>query len=147
MLRGALYPDFFKPVAEHEVAAFCEHRFWVELHTVHGCFAVAQPHNDAVFGGGGNLQHLGHGVGDYGKRVVAGRREGAWDVFEHRIVFVHQGGGFTVHKLGGVGDGAAEGFSDCLVSQAHTQQGFAGVSGPLDGVDNDSGVCRGTGTG
>ena len=51
------------------------------------------------------------------------------------------------HAPGGVGDGAAEGFSDCLVSQAHAQQGFVGVSGPLDGVDNDSGVGRGTGAG
>ena len=93
----------------------------MELHAVHGGLAVAQAHDDAVVGGGGGFQDLGHGFGYNRQGVVAGRGEGAGHVLEHGDVLVHEAGGLAVHQLGGVGDGAAECLRDGLVAEADTQ--------------------------
>ena len=55
----------------------------MELHPVHGGFAVAQTHNDAVVGGGGGFQDLVHGFGYDCQGVIAGRGEGVGHIFEY----------------------------------------------------------------
>ena len=93
----------------------------MELHAVHGGLAVAQAHDDAVVGGGGGFQDLGHGFGYDCQGVVAGRSEGVGHVLEHGDVLVHEAGGLAVHEFGGVGDGAAECFCNGLVAEAYAQ--------------------------
>ena len=114
----------------------------MELHAVHGGFAVAQAHNDAVVGRGGGFQDVRHALGYDRKRVVAGRGEGAGHVLEDGNVLVHHLRGLAVHQFGGVGNGAAKSLSNGLVAQADAQQGLLCLSRPADGVNDDAGFTR-----
>ena len=93
----------------------------MELHPVHGGFAVAQTHNDAVVGGGGGFQDLVHGFGYDCQGVIAGRGEGVGHIFEYGDVLVHEAGGLAVHEFGSMGNGATECLRDGLVAKAYTQ--------------------------
>jgi hypothetical protein len=55
----------------------------VELHALDVELAVAQPHDDAVVGLGGDLEHVGHRVSGDDEAVVAGGLERLGQPFEH----------------------------------------------------------------
>src|SRR5690348_15373206 len=95
----------------------------MELHTLYREFAVAHTHDLAVLGFGGDFQARGQRRAEYGERMVARRDERARQSAKHseaRMPYVRS---FSVDHLARTADLASVSLADCLVSQAHSQDG------------------------
>ena len=82
---------------------------------------MAQAHDRAVVGLGGDLEHVGHDVAVDDERVVAGRLERVGQAGEHARAVVADQRRLAVHHLGRAHDVAAEDLADALVAEAHAE--------------------------
>ena len=93
--------------------------------------AVAEAHDDAVGGFGGDGEVAGEGFAFDDERMVARGEEGIGQIAENIFAVVMDFAGFAVEELGGADDFAAEGRADGLMTEADAEDGeFAGE--PLD---------------
>ena len=110
---------------------------WVNL--------VPEPHDDIVIGPCGYVEGFRKTLGIDNERMVTRGNEAVRHVAENTVAAVPNETGLSVHQAGGVHDAAAEGCSDCLVSQANTE--YRNISGNAPNkVNGDTGVLRPTRT-
>lgn len=116
----------------------------MELYAPYGEFAVAQPHDFALGGLGGDLEAVGEGLALDDEGVVAGGGEALGKSAEKVLAVVADGGGLAVHETVGTDDFASEMLSDGLVPEADAEEGdLAG-----EGFDHGDGyACFGGGAG
>ncbi len=135
-----------EPVGEHAVAALREHRLGVELHGLDRQGAVAHRHDDAVVGGGADLELVGHGGGVDGQRVVPGDGQRIGQAREAASAVMGDDARLAVAQLRSAGDGGAEGDGHGLQAEADAEDRQVGAGAP-DDVDADAGVLGGAGAG
>lgn len=97
--------------------------FGVELDSVDGEFFVADAHDFALCGGGGDFEAVGGGFFFEEEGVVAGGLEVFGEVFEEAFCVVGNGGEFAVHDVVGPDDFASEVLADALVAEADAHDG------------------------
>lgn len=118
----------------------------MELDAPDGKGFVADAHDFAFVGFGGDFEAVGEGFFFDDERVVAGGGERIGHVLEEVFVVVPDGGRFAVHHAVVDNDVAAEGVADALVAQADAEDGdFAGEV--FDDVVGEAGFARGAGAG
>ena len=100
------------------VAVLGQDRLGVELHALDVELAVAQAHDHAVVGAGGDLEHVGDRVGVDDERVVAGGLERVGEPGEHAGALVVDLRGLAVHDRRRPHDVAAVDLADALVAEA-----------------------------
>ena len=127
-------------------AAFGGDGFGVELDAPDGEFAVAESHDFAFGGLGGDFEGCGEGGALDEERVVARGGEALGHVAEDVGVFVENRRGLPVHEAVGADDAAAIEVADGLVSEADAEDGFLAGEG-ADHVEGDAGFGGGAGAG
>jgi hypothetical protein len=128
------------------LAGFGEDGFGVELNALDGEFAVAEAHDDAVLGFGGDVQHARERFALDDEGVVAGGGEGVGEVAEDTLAVMIDRAGFAVEEFGGADDLRTEGRADGLMAQADAENGQLARQ-PLDQGDGDASQLRGAGAG
>ena len=114
----------------------------MELHTLDTEFAMAQAHDDAVGGFGGDFQVARKRFAVDDERMVARGGKWFWEIFENPAAIVLDFAGFAVHQFLRADDPAAEGRADSLMAQAHSENwNLAGKA--LDQRDADASFLRG----
>ena len=108
---------------------------------------MAQAHDDAVVGLGGDLEHVGHRGPVDDERVVAGGLERVGQPGEHAGVVVADQRGLAVHDLGRPHDVAAEHLADALVAEAHAEAPGARPAKCADDLVRQAGVLGAAGPG
>src|ERR1700749_324556 len=93
----------------------------MELPAFDRIFAVAEAHDDAVLGAGGDLELAREAVFRDDQRVIASAGHGAGDAGEERTAVVDDFAGLAVHELGGADHLAAEGGAAGLVAETHAE--------------------------
>jgi len=95
----------------------------VELDAFDFVAAVAEAHDDAVAGFGGDGQLAGEGFALDDERVIPRGCEGLRKFVENVFAVVMDFAGFAVKKLWSANDFAAERRADRLMAEANTQDG------------------------
>src|SRR5580704_1941852 len=107
-------------VLQELFAAGGEDGFGVELDAFEFRSAVADAHDDAVVGFGGDGEFAGERFAVDDERVVARGSEGVGEFAEDAFGVVMDGARFTVEEFGRANDFAAEGRADGLMAEADT---------------------------
>ena len=118
----------------------------MELHAVDGELAVAQAHDFALGGFGGDFERGGEGLALDEQGVVARGFEGIGQAGEDAGAVVQDGRGLSVHEPASADDVAAEDVADALVAEANAEQRGGGAETSDDFVA-DAGFVRRARTG
>src|SRR5215831_13396377 len=113
----------------------------MKLHALHGEAPVAEPHDLAVLRARGDLQLSGEALFQDHEGVIAGRLEVLRQRGEDTVAVVTDVRRLAVHLLLRSRHRAPEGLADGLVTEAHAENGDAGVEA-TDEVEGDAGVVR-----
>jgi hypothetical protein len=107
--------------------------------------AVAETHDDAVVGFGGDGEFAGQRFFFDDEGMVTRGGEGIGKLAKNIFVVVMNLAGFAVKKFWGADDFSAKGNADGLVAQANAQDGkFSGEA--FDEFNGDAGFLRSAGT-
>jgi hypothetical protein len=120
-------------------------RLGVELDAVDGEFAVAQAHDLALGGFGGDFERGREGFAFHEQGMVARGLEGIGEVGEDAGVVVLNGRGFAVHESAGADDVATENMADALMPEAYAEEGRIWAEA-FDNLVADSGFVGGART-
>ena len=115
----------------------------MELHALEAEFPVAQAHDDAIGGFGGNLQVAWKRFALDDERVVARRCEWLCEVFKNTTAVVLDFAGLAVHQFLRADDASTESRSDGLMAKAHTEDRNVAGEAP-DQRNADAGFLRST---
>ena len=107
-------------VLEELFAAGGEDGFGVELDAFEFGATVADAHDDAVVGFGGDGEFAGHGFTVDDQRVVTRGGEGVREFAEDAFGVVMDGAGFAVEEFGRANDFPAECCADGLMAETNT---------------------------
>src|SRR5271156_4836510 len=133
-------------ILDETLTIVSQHALRMKLHAFHWIPAMAQAHDGAVGGAGGDFQIFGEIFLRNDERVIAGAGHGAGDAGEDGFPVVFDLAGFTVHQLRRATHVSAEGRADSLVSETDAEDGdFVGES--PDEVDADASLLRCAGSG
>ena len=95
----------------------------MELNTEMRTVLIAQTHDDAVVGPGGDLEVGRKAIAIHNQRVVAGRLEAVWQSFKKPTPAVKYFGGLAVDRFRSPHHPAAVDRGDRLVAEADPEQG------------------------
>ena len=102
-------------------AAFGQDALGMELHAPDWERLVAEAHDFALVGFGGDFEAIGEGVAFDDERVVAGRGEGIGHAHEQILAVMLNERGFAVHHAVVHDDVAAEDMADALVPETDAE--------------------------
>src|SRR6516164_5843705 len=115
----------------------------MKLYSLDCKLAVTQTHDDAstiaVVAGGGDFQVGRQAPFLDNERVIAGSGQGRGNTTKNRPAVVLHGAGLAVHEVRGANHLASERRSDCLVPEAHTEDGNT-AGEVFNEVDADAGL-------
>jgi hypothetical protein len=120
---GFHWAVLLEEVLQQIVAALGQDRFRVELHPFDGQGPVAQAHDLAVVGPGGDFQAGRQGLALDGQRMVARAGQRTGQPAKDALVRVLHRRHLAVHQLLRVHDAAAESLADRLMAEADAEQG------------------------
>jgi hypothetical protein len=133
-------------ILQELLAGLGQDGFGVELDAFQFVAAVADAHDDAVLGFGGDGEFAGERFSFDDQRVIAGGGERVGEFAEDAFGIVLDRAGLAVEKFGSADHFATESGADRLVTEADSEDWeFAGES--ADQVDADAGILRGAGAG
>ncbi len=133
-------------VAEQGEAGGGENGFGVELDAFDGKLAVAEAHDDAVGGFGGDFEAARQRAAFHDERMVARSFEILREAAKNRSAVVVNFAGFAVHDFFRADDFAAERVADGLMAEANAENGnFSGET--LDDGHAQAGFARRAGAG
>jgi hypothetical protein len=128
-------------IFQHFVAMLRKQGLGVELHPFHRQAAMAQAHDLAVLGVGGDVQAGGQAGALDDQGVVARRNKIVFDFLENSLPVVPDARSLAVHHLLCAYYPAAERLPDRLVTEAHAEQRHAAGHAP-DQLQGDARLVR-----